>query len=63
VAIDADARLAVLVGPPLPGDRNDRRAREESGAEAAVGRTTTIADGGYPGTGLVIPPPARGSIS
>jgi hypothetical protein len=28
---------------------------EESGAKVAVGRTTTIADGGYPGTGLVIP--------
>ena len=29
--------------------------RAESGANAAVGRPTTIADGGYPGTGLVIP--------
>jgi hypothetical protein len=28
---------------------------EESGAKAAVGTTTTIADGGYQGTGLVIP--------
>ncbi|MFD8847606.1 transposase [Streptomyces sp. NPDC059604] len=26
-----------------------------SNAKAAVGKTTTIADGGYPGTGLVIP--------
>lgn len=24
-------------------------------AKAAIGKTTTIADGGYPGTGLVIP--------
>ncbi|NEB21386.1 transposase family protein [Streptomyces coelicoflavus] len=31
------------------------RAWEESGAKAAVGKTTTIADGGYPGTGLVTP--------
>ncbi len=31
-----------------------RRGRE-SGAKAAVGKTLTIADGGYPGTGLVIP--------
>ncbi|MER7468602.1 transposase family protein [Streptomyces sp. NPDC097981] len=32
-----------------------RQAWEESGAKAAVGKTLTIADGGYPGTGLVIP--------
>ncbi|MEU1420655.1 transposase family protein [Kitasatospora sp. NPDC005751] len=43
------------VGRPLPGNRNGCRAWEESGAKAAVGRPTTIADGGYPGTGLVIP--------
>ncbi|MFI9330307.1 transposase [Kitasatospora sp. NPDC052868] len=55
VVIDADTRLVVVVGRPLPGNRNDCRAWEESGAKAAVGRTTTIADGGYPGTGLVIP--------
>ncbi|GIG63654.1 hypothetical protein Lfu02_80260 [Longispora fulva] len=40
---------------PLPGNRNDCKAWEESGAKAAVGRTLTIADGGYPGTGLAIP--------
>ncbi|MBD0690075.1 hypothetical protein BG452_29620 [Streptomyces sp. CBMA123] len=34
--------------------RSDCRAGEESGARAAVGRTATIADGGCPGTGLVI---------
>ncbi|WP_329162257.1 transposase [Streptomyces anulatus] len=54
VVIDADTRL-VVVGRPLAGNRNDCRAWEESGARAAVGRTLTIADGGYPGTGLVIP--------
>lgn len=52
VVIDADPRLAVVVGRPLAGNRNDCKAWEESGAKAAVGRTTTIADGGYPGTGL-----------
>ncbi|MFD8412042.1 transposase [Streptomyces sp. NPDC059650] len=36
-------------------NRNDCTAWEESGAKAAVGKTLTIADGGYPGTGLVIP--------
>ncbi|MFD5971483.1 transposase [Streptomyces sp. NPDC060311] len=55
VVIDADTRLAVAVGRPLPGNRNDCKAWELSGAKAAVGRTTVIADGGYRGTGLVIP--------
>ncbi|MFD3653244.1 transposase [Streptomyces sp. NPDC058620] len=55
VVIDADTRLVVAVGHPLPGNRNDCRAWELSGAKAAVGRTTVIADGGYRGTGLVIP--------
>ncbi|MEF2528831.1 MULTISPECIES: transposase [Streptomyces] len=55
VVIDADTRLVVVVGRPLPGNRHDARGWEESGAKAAVGNTTTIADGGYQGTGLVIP--------
>ncbi|MFJ6251727.1 MULTISPECIES: transposase [unclassified Streptomyces] len=53
--VDADTCLVVVVGRPLAGNRNDCKAWEESGAEAAVGKTTTIADGGYPGTGLVVP--------
>ncbi len=44
-----------MVGRPLPGNRNDCTAWEESGARAAVGKTLAIADGGYPGTGLVMP--------
>ncbi|MEU0175020.1 transposase, partial [Streptomyces massasporeus] len=55
VVIDADTRLVVAVGRPLPGNRNDCRAWELSGTKAAVGNTTVIADGGYCGTGLVIP--------
>ncbi|WP_406212087.1 transposase [Streptomyces canus] len=55
VVIDADTRLVVVIGQPLPGNRNDCKAWEGSGAKAAVGKTTTIADGGYPGTGLVMP--------
>ncbi|MFJ9685099.1 transposase [Streptomyces bacillaris] len=55
VVIDADTGLAVVVCRPLAGNRNDCKAWEESGAKAAVGKTLTIADGGYPGTGLVIP--------
>ncbi|MFD9029536.1 transposase, partial [Streptomyces parvulus] len=55
VVIDADTLLVVVVGRPLPGNRNDCTAWEESGAKAAVGNTVAIADGGYPGTGLVMP--------
>ncbi|MEU2427075.1 transposase [Streptomyces sp. NPDC007851] len=55
VVIDAGTRLVVTVGRPLPGNRNDCKAWELSGAKAAVGNTTVIADGGYRGTGLVIP--------
>ncbi|MFE3742067.1 transposase [Streptomyces sp. NPDC059134] len=55
VVIDADTRLVVVVGRPLAGNRNDCKVWEESGAKSAVGKTLTIADGGYPGTGLVIP--------
>ncbi|MFF7051822.1 transposase [Streptomyces griseorubiginosus] len=55
VVIDADSRLIVIVGRPLPGNRHDSRGWAESGAKAAVGNTTTIADGGYQGTGLVMP--------
>lgn len=50
VVIDADTRLVVVVGRPLPGNRHDSRGWEESGAKAAVGKTMTIADGGYQGT-------------
>jgi hypothetical protein len=64
VVVDADTRLVVAVGRPVPGNRNDCKAWAESGAKAAVGRTTTIADGGYQGTGLVIPHrrPAGGEL-
>ena len=55
VVIDADSRLVVAIGRPLPGNRNDCKAWEESGTKAMVGKTTTIADGGYIGTGLIIP--------
>ncbi|GHG24258.1 hypothetical protein GCM10017667_69870 [Streptomyces filamentosus] len=55
VAIDTDTGLVVVVGRPLAGYRNGCKAWEESGAKAPVGKTTTIADGGYPGIGLVIP--------
>jgi hypothetical protein len=59
VVIDADTRLVVAVGRPLPGNRNDCKAWELSGAKLAVGTTTVIVDGGYRGTGVVIPTPPR----
>lgn len=64
VVVDADTRLVVAVGRPVPGNRNDCKAWAESGARAAVGRTTTIADGGYQGTDLVVPHrrPAGGEL-
>ncbi|MEV6726437.1 transposase [Streptomyces xanthochromogenes] len=55
VVIDADSQLVVAVGRPLPGNRNDCKAWELSGAKAAVGRAMVITDGGYRGTGLLIP--------
>ncbi|GGQ33365.1 hypothetical protein GCM10010249_59850 [Streptomyces roseolilacinus] len=56
VVIDAGPCLVVAVGEPLPGNRDDWRAWEESGAKTAVGTTpAVIADGGYRGTGLTIP--------
>ncbi|MFC8140877.1 transposase [Streptomyces paradoxus] len=55
VVLDADTRRVVVVGRPLPGNRNDCRAWVQSGAKAAAGRTMAVADGGYPGTGLVMP--------
>ncbi|MEU3972995.1 transposase [Streptomyces bacillaris] len=56
VVIDADTLLVVAVGRPLPGNRNNCRAWEDSGAKAATSTTATvIADGGYRGPGLTIP--------
>lgn len=45
----------MAVGRPVPGNRNDCKAWELSGAKATVGKTTVIADGGYRDTGLIIP--------
>lgn len=35
--------------------RNDCKAWKESGAKSAVGKTLTMADAGYPGTGILMP--------
>ncbi|MET8009471.1 transposase family protein [Streptomyces sp. NPDC005266] len=50
--MDADTRLVAAVGRPVAGNRNDCKVWELSGAKAAVGRTTVIADGGYRGRRL-----------
>lgn len=55
VVIDADTELVVALGKPLPGNRNDCRAWAESGAADACRNAVVIADGGYQGTGLIIP--------
>jgi hypothetical protein len=55
LVIDADTQLVVAVGRPLARNRSNCKAWKESGAKAAVGKTLAITDGGYPGTGLVIP--------
>ncbi|WP_046732119.1 IS5/IS1182 family transposase [Streptomyces humi] len=55
VVINTDTQLVVTVGRPLPGNRNDCKAWQLSGAKTAVGKAVVIADGGYRGTGLVIP--------
>lgn len=55
VLIDASTRLVVAVGQPPPGTRNDCQAYTTSKIDRAVARATVPADGGYPGTGLLIP--------
>ncbi len=55
VVIDADTRLTVAVGRPVPGNRNDCRAYTDSGVDAACAGAAVLAEGGYQGTGLVIP--------
>jgi hypothetical protein len=45
--IGADTHRVVVVGRPLPGNWHDSGGWQESGAEAAVGKRMTIADGDY----------------
>ncbi|MEV8018056.1 transposase [Streptomyces sp. NPDC086554] len=55
VVIEANSRLVVAIGIPLPGSRNDCRAFAESGVDRACHGAPVIADGGYQGTGALIP--------
>lgn len=51
VVIDADSRLVVVVGRPLPGNRNDCKAWEESGARSIL----LVRNDGHP-KGAFLPP-------
>jgi len=55
VVIDANSRLVVAIGLPLPGSRNDCRAFSESGVDRACRGAPIMAAGGYRGTGALIP--------
>jgi hypothetical protein len=65
VVIDANTRLVVAVGRPVAGSRHDSKAYAESGADRAARDAPVIADGGYLGTGLLIPHrrPAGGELT
>ncbi|GLZ42822.1 hypothetical protein Acsp05_64460 [Actinokineospora sp. NBRC 105648] len=63
VAIDADTRLVIATGQPLPGNRNDTTAYRDSGIAADLTGRPVMADGGYQGnTGVIMPyrKPAKG---
>jgi hypothetical protein len=55
VLIDASTRLVVAVGQPQPGNRNDCQAYTASKVHRAASGATVLADGGYQGTGLLMP--------
>jgi Transposase DDE domain/Helix-turn-helix of DDE superfamily endonuclease len=55
VLIDASTRLVVAVGQPQPGNRNDCQAYTASKIDRAAAGATVLADGGYQGTGLLMP--------
>lgn len=55
VLIDANTRLVLTIDDPQPGNRNDCTAYAASGVDQATGTAIVIADGGYRGTGLLIP--------
>ncbi|NEA29502.1 transposase, partial [Actinomadura bangladeshensis] len=49
VVIDANTRLAVAVGRPVPGNHNDCTAYRDSGADTACRGAHVMTDGGYQG--------------
>jgi hypothetical protein len=55
VMIDAATRLVVAVGQPQPGNRNDCVAYSASRIDRVAAGAIVLADGGYQGTGELIP--------
>ncbi|SCK55575.1 DDE superfamily endonuclease [Streptomyces sp. ScaeMP-e48] len=55
VIIDADSRLVIASARPVPGNKADAHAWQESDLPAIAAGTTVIADGAYLGTGLIVP--------
>ncbi|MFE7234678.1 transposase [Streptomyces sp. NPDC057596] len=55
VVVDANTRLVVAAGRPLPGNRHDARAYRESGLDRAAKNAPVLGDGGYRGTPALIP--------
>ncbi|MET8168542.1 transposase family protein [Streptomyces sp. NPDC005329] len=54
VDIDANSRLVVAIGLPLPGSRNDCQAFTESGVNQACQGAPATADGCHQGSGLLV---------
>lgn len=61
VVVDANARLVVAVGDPVPGNRNDSTAYRDAGADRARRGAHVMADGGHQGNRQVITPYRRPS--
>jgi Transposase DDE domain/Helix-turn-helix of DDE superfamily endonuclease len=59
IAIDASTRLVLAAGAPLPDSRTDSRAFTESAIHSQLAGRPVMADGGYQGTGLIMPFRAR----
>jgi hypothetical protein len=56
IAIDANTRLVIATGDPLPGNRNDCQAYRDSGIDQALAAGHVMADGAYQGNpGVIIP--------
>ncbi|GAA2746125.1 transposase [Kitasatospora cinereorecta] len=55
VVIDADTRLVVATARPAPGNKADAHVWRASDLPAQCAGTTTLADGAYLNTGLVVP--------
>ena len=55
VVIDADTRLVIATGRPVPGNVNDAQALRRSGIAEVCAGQAVLADGAYGGTGCIIP--------